>query len=164
MKNKYVISFLLLILLLVIMGGTFFFLFQRFFLFPKEKKESADAPYAYSYRELEQMEEINIQEDKICIVLYENQAIPYRWSGKIQSDYGEQVYEATIDGNGNWNAVGDSPAYHIFVYEMREDGNAEIEIRLARIDDSTEISNKKEYLVIREHNRVTCEEVSLDED
>lgn len=150
MPNKYLIPLIFLILLSILLEGCFLFS-------PLPKEEESNL---YSYHELENMEEITIQEDRICIVLYENQAIPYRWSEEIHSSYGELIYDATIDGEGSWNAVGDSPAYHIFIYEMKEDGEAEIEINLTRMNDPAEISDQRRYLLLREHDVVTYENTS----
>ena len=125
---------------------------------PEEQIPSEEeTAYQYSYNELENMNEVSIEGNEIHIVLYENQAIPYRWYHQLTGENVELMLNETVDGTAAWNEAGNSPTYHVFVFEVCQDGQAEITIHLARMDDRTEISEKRSYFVDCNQNVVSCE-------
>lgn len=113
----------------------------------------------YSYAALEEMEELTPEEDTIKVVLYENQALPYRWKANIQGDALEPVSEETVSGKGSLFQSGDSPAYHVFVFRWVTDGEVQLEAVNARISppDDTEWSEARAWLVKKQDGNVTWE-------
>lgn len=115
----------------------------------------------YSYRELEKMNEITIQGDKIIFVVYENQAIPYRWKTVADNPFPTLVTDEVVDGKGNMFSSGDSPAYHVFIYQWEHDGEAFIELIHARYDndDRSEAAEIRSYFVSKYGEEISCVEL-----
>lgn len=122
-------------------------------------EESEETESKVSYRELEKMEELTVEGDTVTIVLYENQALPYRWKAQMQGEALETVSEETVAGKGALLREGASPAYHVFTFDWVSDGEVQLEVINARISspDDTEFNGKRLWLLNRQDGKVTWE-------
>ena len=93
------------------------------------------------YDDVEEMEEVTVEGNRVTFALYENQALPYRWSSVARGDGITLVLDENVDGKGSLFAAGVSPSYHVFTYELGVDGEMTVELIYARIDssDSTDL-------------------------
>ena len=124
---------------------------------PKEKEQAPEADETYDYEDVEEMDEVTVEGNKIIFALYENQAIPYRWTSNVKGSGITLLSEESVDGQGNMFSVGVSPSYHIFTFEWNTDGEAEIEFIHARYDstDRDEASEIRKFLVTKQGDTVT---------
>jgi len=128
---------------------------------PLEEQQEKES--TYTYRELEKMEEVTVEGDKIIFVLYENQALPYIWKTSAKGTALTLIADETVDGNDlNIFSAGDSPAYHVFIYQWNSDGEAEIELIHARYDDDSRSAAAEIRSLYAEKygENVLCEEIS----
>ena len=116
----------------------------------------------YSYRELEKMDEITIEDDKIIFAVYENQAIPYRWKTVADNPFPTLVTDEVVDGKGDMFSAGDSPAYHVFIYQWEHDGESFIELIHARYDndDRSEAAEIRKFFVSKYGEEISCVEIT----
>lgn len=126
---------------------------------PESTEDTIQQESEYSYDELDDMDEMNIDGDTIIFVLEENQALPYRWISKVDSDRLVLEKEETVDGKGQWNAVGVSPAYHVFIYRWSTDGEVTIQFDCARYDDANELMQIVKYAAEKTGSDVACKEI-----
>lgn len=124
------------------------------------KVEEEEQTGSYDYDDVEEMEEVTVEGDQITFAVYENQALPYRWVTSVEGDAISLVSDETVDGNGNMFAAGDSPAYHIFVFQWNGDGEAMIELIHARYDsdDREEAAKIRCFWVTKCGDDITCAE------
>lgn len=110
------------------------------------------------YNELDLREERIIEGDQIIFTLYENQAIPYRWQTSVSTSALSLVSEETVYGEGSMNEAGNSPAYHVFIYEWQQDGEAKIELIHARYgsDDRSEANVIRTFVAVKHGTDVEC--------
>lgn len=127
-----------------------------------DKADTSLEESTYTYRELEQMEEVTAEEDKIIFVLYEDQALPYVWCTYANEGNPELLADETVEGDSAFANAGDSPAYHVFVYQWTADGEANIELLYKRYDsdDRRDVAEIRELYASRQGEKVVCEEVS----
>lgn len=128
----------------------------------QEKETALETETIYSYRELEQMDEITIEDDKIILVLYENQAIPYRWDSSTNSSVLSLIADEVVYGEGDFFSAGVSPAYHAFIYQWSCDGEANVELIHKRYesDDRKEANEIRTLYARKTDVNVTCEEIN----
>lgn len=126
-----------------------------------EIETKAEEETVYRYRELEDMDEITIEDDKIIFVVYENQAIPYRWKTVVDNPFPTLITDEVVYGKGDMFSAGDSPAYHVFIYQWEHDGEAFIELIHARYndDDPNEAAEIRSYFVSKYGEEISCVEL-----
>lgn len=112
------------------------------------------------YEDVKKMDEVTVEDNKIIFALYENQALPYRWTTNVIGDGLTLVSEENVDGEGSIFSVGVSPSYHIFTFEWSNDGEVEIELIHARYnsDDRNEASQIRTFHVTKNGDKITYEE------
>lgn len=124
---------------------------------PKEKEKAPEAGETYDYEDVEEMDEVTVEGNKIIFALYENQAIPYRWTSNVKGSGITLISEERVDGQGKMFSAGVSPSYHMFIFEWDTDGEVEIEFIHARYDsaDRDEASEIRKFLVTKQGDTVT---------
>lgn len=117
----------------------------------------------YSYSELDSMDEVTIVGNKIVFRFYENNAIPYIWKAYKSNSNLSLTEEYTVESKEPLLNAGDSPHYHVFIYDYHNDGVTNIDFVLAYIysEGREEIYNDAseliEYKVIIKDNKITIE-------
>lgn len=124
---------------------------------PEKQEELIGIP---EFDDAEDMDEVTVEGDRITFTVYENQALPYRWTSSVHGEAITLVSEETVEGDGNIFAAGVSPAYHIFVFQWNGDGEAMIELIHARYDsdDREEAAKIRCFWVTKYGDDVTCAE------
>ncbi len=107
-----------------------------------------------SYLHYDMMDEINIEGEKVTIVLEENQAIPYRWSLSASDNRIAVLSDFTSDGFTPSSQVGVSDTYRVFELDCGSITEAEIKLRLLRITGDKEASEERSYLIYKKDGKL----------
>ena len=136
----------------------FLFIFSVIFLTACSKEETMED----SYWDYENMKTITVEDNKITLVLYEDQALPYRWNYTATDDAIVLIEDISVDKKDMSIQAGVSDSYRVFVFECGEVGEERLYLRLERIGDTDkDVIEKHRYRVTYEEDQLICEEVLL---
>lgn len=123
---------------------------------------SKDEQVDETYRDYEAMETVTVEDNKITLVLYENQALPYRWNYTVTDEAIVLVEDISVEKNDMSLQTGVSDSYRVFVFECGEVSEERLYLRLERIDTPKNIVEKHRYRVTYEEGTLICEEVIME--
>ena len=145
-KHFYVIGFLA--------------VFAMLFLTACLKEEMAED----SYQNYEDMETVTVEGNKITFVLYENQALPYRWTYTATDEAIVLVEDFSVNNNDMSLQAGVSDSYRVLVFECGEVSEERLYLRLERIGDSDkDVIERHRYRVTYEEDKLICKEVVIEQ-
>ena len=132
--------------------------FTTYFLTACSKEETMED----SYWDYENMKTITVEDNKITLVLYEDQALPYRWTYTATDDAIVLIEDISVDKKDMSIQAGVSDSYRVFVFECGEVREERLYLRLERIGDTDKnVIEKHRYRVTYEEDQLICEEVLL---
>lgn len=109
----------------------------------------------YSY--YEEMEEVTVEGNQITIVLYEDQALPYRWNYFTSTSDIVCLEDKSVDDESFSLQAGVSDSYRVFVFECKEACQGSIYLQLERIaGDEGEVKEARLYNVIYADEQLSC--------
>lgn len=118
---------------------------------PEEEK-------GFSY--YEDMDEITVNGNQITIVLYENEALPYRWKHSTSTSDIVLLEDKSVDDESFSLQAGVSDSYRVFIFECKEGCQGNIYLQSERIaGDEEEIHEARLYNVIYTDGQLSCNDV-----
>lgn len=85
----------------------------------------------YSY--YQDMDEITVEGNQITIVLYENEALPYRWDYTLYTSDIVLLEDKSLDDESFSLQAGVADSYRVFVFGCKEGCQGSISLQLVRI-------------------------------
>lgn len=81
------------------------------------------------FSDLEDMEEITVEGNRVTVALLQDIPLPYRWAVTYQSDNVILVEEYVVEDpwEDSMFSVGSAEEYHVFVFELEESDLAQLE-------------------------------------
>ena len=115
---------------------------------PEEEKD-------FSY--YEDMDEITVNGNQIVIILYENEALPYRWKPSTSTSDIVLLEDNSVNDESFSLQAGVSDSYRVFVFECKEGCQGDIYLQLERIEgDEDEVMERRFYSVIYTDGQLSC--------
>lgn len=108
------------------------------------------------YIHYEQMDEITVEGSKVTIVLYENGALPYRWSSEISGLGMELLEDNSYDDNSFSLQAGVADSYRVFVFECTQEAEGQILIYKKSLNTEGEIAETRTYSILYVDGKLTC--------
>lgn len=142
-------------------------------ILPSENANDGETPAPTAsaealFRECETAPAVYAKGGQVLVTLYENGAIPYRWTCHISDpDVMRLVREDTASGEGVPFAAGEAPGYHRFVLEWSADGQVLLTLENQRIpeysDGQSAPAERRSFALSRRGEEVTIEETTQDD-
>ncbi|MBR2403389.1 MAG: hypothetical protein IKB01_11615 [Lachnospiraceae bacterium] len=105
----------------------------------------------------EDMDEIVVEGNQITLVLYEDQALPYRWDYSTSTSGIALLEDKSVDDESFSVQAGVSESYRVFVFECKEGCQGNISLQLVRIaGDEGEIRETRLYNVLYIDGQLSC--------
>lgn len=124
---------------------------------------SEDENVMESYSDYDDMESITVEGNKITLVLYEDQALPYRWDYTVTDDAIVLLEDKSIDKNDTSLQVGVSESYRVLIFECGDVNEERLYLRLESINGETkDVIEKHRYRVTYIDGQLICEEVVME--
>ena len=109
----------------------------------------------YSY--YEDMDEITVEGNQITLVLYEDQALPYRWNYFASTPDIVCLEDKSVDDESFSVQAGVSKSYRVFVFECKVGCQGNIYLQLERIaGDVGEVQEARLYNVLYIDGQLSC--------
>jgi len=109
----------------------------------------------YSY--YEDVDEITVEGNQITIVLYENEALPYRWEYTLYTSDIELLEDKSLDDESFSIQAGVADSYRVFVFECKEGCQGSISLQSVRIaGEEGTVSETRWYEVQYTDGKLTC--------
>lgn len=117
----------------------------------------ADTEEEENYSYYEDMDEITVEGNQITLVLYENQALPYRWNYFTSTSDIVCLEDKSVDDESFSFQAGVSDSYRVFVFECKEACQGSIYLQLERIaGDEGEVHEARLYNVLHIDGQLSC--------
>lgn len=105
-----------------------------------------------SFSNLEDMEEITVEGNRVTVALLQDIPLPYRWTVTWQSECATLIeeYEVEDPANGSMFSSGSAPEYHVFVFELEESDLAQLEFYnrwVVEPENLAEANGKRNYIL-----------------
>lgn len=124
---------------------------------------SEDENVMESYLDYDDMEPITVEGNKITVVLYEDQALPYRWDYTVTDEAIVLLEDKSIDKNDTTLQVGVSESYRVLIFECGDVNEERLYLRLESINGETkDVIEKHRYRVTYVDGQLICEEVIME--
>lgn len=124
---------------------------------------SEDENVMESYLDYDDMEPITVEGNKITVVLYEDQALPYRWDYTVTDEAIVLLEDKSIDKNDTTLQVGVSESYRVLIFECGDVNEERLYLRLESINGKTkDVIEKHRYRVTYVDGQLICEEVIME--
>lgn len=124
---------------------------------------SEDENVMESYLDYDDMEPITVEGNKITVVLYEDQALPYRWDYTVTDEAIVLLEDKSIDKNDTALQVGVSESYRVLIFECGDVNEERLYLRLESINGETkDVIEKHRYRVTYVDGQLICEEVIME--
>ena len=109
----------------------------------------------YSY--YEDMGEITVNGNQIVIVLYENEALPYRWKQSTSTSDIVLLEDNSVNDESFTLQAGVADSYRVFVFECKEGCQGNIYFHSKRISgDEDDVLEGRFYNVIYTDGQLSC--------
>lgn len=108
------------------------------------------------YIHYEQMDEITIEGSLVTIVLYENQALPYRWEYEISGTDIELLEDKSVDDDSFSLHAGVSDSYRVFIFNCMDETEGQILIKMKSLNSEDEITETRVYNIAYVDGALTC--------
>ena len=117
-----------------------------------------------SYGDYKNMPELSVEDNRITIVVYEDQALPYRWTYRVTDENIVLIEDKSVDDKDFTIQAGVSNSYRVFVFECDEAFEERIYLNLQRIEDyGSDVIEKRRYRVTYEEDKLICEKTNIEE-
>lgn len=105
-----------------------------------------------SFSNLEDMEEITVEGNRITVALLQDIPLPYRWAVTYQSENVTLVeeYEVEDPWEDSMFSVGSAEEYHVFVFELAEADTAQLEFYnqwVVEPENISEANGKRNFIL-----------------